>query len=673
MKSTKRFNFNRIDYFFLFFSAGASLAISWVLTFHKFTVDGANVGEPIATISDVENSIRRKPSSLSFWLDLENDDSLYSNDKIFTDNNSQMKINFNDGAEVDVGENALLVLQEGDDSSIQLNLEQGLIKGSAGYGKLKISAQGITSELSKGSVVEFKKAKDGSLSVASLKGNVTVETLDGKSSVAEGSYVQQSDKGLKLKEYPIKAKSPSVGEKIFLSPGERVEFRFEGELKGDEYLKISKAQKEFKDIKLSSLSSKVQLGTGSYEYVVSSKDGENQYSLQKNFRVIDLSPTKLLSPANGAVISFIGKTVKGEYSARTDLRLDWRAQNVVNYQVSIARDKEFKKLWLDRKVKNNSLSILGISEGQYFVRIKSIFEDGKESKWTNTYSFKLKEKPLAKTPRILEPANGKAYTAVDGEKKVEISWEFSPDSSYIDIKVSNSPEFNADRSESFRSEKTSYTYYPKSKGKYYVKIRSIGKDGRRTKWGSPILFVVNEKKLDLPLEAPSKLSSVISKDNSVVISWNKVKSAIAYRVQISMNADFTKLVGNQKSKSEKIRLAKMKKKKYFFRVSAIDAKAKQGYWSQPEVFDLREKDDSLGMPLASNFDAPPATGVVGAAAAGAALKLTEGASSGISGFFSNIFSNSADDAEKAKLAAKKAEDIEKDKAAKKERGAVKTC
>ena len=103
---------------------------------------------------------------LSFWLDLGDDDYVYANDKIFTDDNSQMKIVFNDGAEVDVGENALLVLQSGDDSSVELNLEQGLIKGGAGFGKIKIKSQGVTSELTKGSV-EFQKGKDGTIRYSS--------------------------------------------------------------------------------------------------------------------------------------------------------------------------------------------------------------------------------------------------------------------------------------------------------------------------------------------------------------------------------------------------------------------------------------------------------------------------------------------------------------------------
>ena len=92
MENKTRSHFRVPDYFFLFVSTAASIAISLYLTFHKFTVDEANLGEPVAKIVDVENSVRRKPSLLSFWLDLSDDDYVYPNDKIFTDSQSQMKI-----------------------------------------------------------------------------------------------------------------------------------------------------------------------------------------------------------------------------------------------------------------------------------------------------------------------------------------------------------------------------------------------------------------------------------------------------------------------------------------------------------------------------------------------------------------------------------------------------
>ena len=64
MEKTKRLHFNKLDYFFLFFSAAASLAISLYLSFHKFTVDEANLGKPIAKIVDVKISKKKTKYAL---------------------------------------------------------------------------------------------------------------------------------------------------------------------------------------------------------------------------------------------------------------------------------------------------------------------------------------------------------------------------------------------------------------------------------------------------------------------------------------------------------------------------------------------------------------------------------------------------------------------------------
>ena len=75
-----------------------------------------------------------------------------------------------------------------------------------------------------------------------------------------------------------------------------------------------------------------------------------------------------------------------------------------------------------------------------------------------------------------------------------------------------------------------------------MQIRSAGIDGRKTKWGDPVYFIVSEEKLDLPLAAPSRLSSTVGKSGAVVIRWNKVNNAIAYQVQIGLDKQFDKLV-----------------------------------------------------------------------------------------------------------------------------------
>ena len=57
-----------------------------------------------------------------------------------------------------------------------------------------------------------------------MQGNVTVETLDGKSSINEGDYVSQTEKGLDMKSYPYTIMKPEVGKKIFIKGGDKVSF-----------------------------------------------------------------------------------------------------------------------------------------------------------------------------------------------------------------------------------------------------------------------------------------------------------------------------------------------------------------------------------------------------------------------------------------------------------------
>ncbi|MCR5702161.1 MAG: fibronectin type III domain-containing protein [Lachnospiraceae bacterium] len=89
------------------------------------------------------------------------------------------------------------------------------------------------------------------------------------------------------------------------------------------------------------------------------------------------------------------------------------------------------------------------------------------------------------------------------------------------------------------------------------------------------------------LKKPSSLK-IIAKKKTLIVSWNKVKGAVSYQIQVSKKKSFKsaktyikKLKAGNKSKNISYKCDKLKKKtKYYVRVRAVDSKGNIGPWSK---------------------------------------------------------------------------------------------
>ena len=121
----KHRSLEKVDTFIIYaciLSAVASSAwLIYDLTFNKFELNGQ---EPIGKISLVKNHVKRKFNRSLVWYDVAKQETVYENDWIFTGSASETQIELNEGGQLTVDPDSLIILTK-KNGNIKLNLQHG--------------------------------------------------------------------------------------------------------------------------------------------------------------------------------------------------------------------------------------------------------------------------------------------------------------------------------------------------------------------------------------------------------------------------------------------------------------------------------------------------------------------------------------------------------------------
>lgn len=501
----------------------------------------AGTGDPIGKVTQTTHKVNRKYQFQNVWNHLKLHADVYDMDTVRTDENSKMRILFEDKTEVEIDENSMVVLNF---SSGSLNLN--LVNGGLNLNSLNSNGKPVKiktgdSEIQLGTgAMKVEKTYDSM---------VNVNVQEGKAEYTKGEIKQEISKNEELKIRGEKIKKSikkfrviqPKNSRIFLTSSKQEEIFFEWEGEEENYIleifSLSGNIKKVLEQKVSSYSFSKELPTGKYSWKLS--DAQRADTLTEVFFVADESPVKSLTPPEGSVFYYSEEYPKILFS--------WN-KNEFNpvYQLEISKSRDFVKPEVRFESVNESTVVDSLGEGKYFFRIlsKADFSDA-NPKISRTASFTIRKNQGPSKPELMSPQSGE-QVAVKG--KLRFAWKPQSEFSHFRIQISKDKSFASVFKVQEIETNTMEWQDSFSEGEYYWRVEGRVK-GTQTWVSSEVrkftitstpraMFAIN---LDMPANGEE-----ISKE-SVNFSW-KGNLEKTYILELSDTPNFKNIIKTSSTK-----------------------------------------------------------------------------------------------------------------------------
>lgn len=259
----------------------------------------------------------------------------------------------------------------------------------------------------------------------------------------------------------------------------------------------------------------------------------------------------------------------------------------VGYRVEVNKGESFQQQLISRDISSPVITIENLLNGQYMLRIFAYDSDGLGGK-ISTHQFEVavaEENAQLHAPVLLQP---EAKTKLrDGH--FTFSWEESENASGYHFQLAQDRNFTQLIVDVYPYYFTQLSISDRlSSGNYFWHVAALSGLKNRKAFSDARSFRI--------LPHIPYLEKAEYVDNEVLVLWSRGTASLSYRVQISEDRAFSKLVIDERASFNKFRFKTVRVADYFIRISSIDS---DGYLSEPSnIRHIRLKQDvKLGMQI----------------------------------------------------------------------------
>ncbi len=517
----------------------------------------------------------RKFTSQVLWSGIDNDSPVYNYDTIRTDEDSLAVVNLNDGTEVELNQNTLVVLSMRE-KFLDISLESGALAAKKGYSgseqkdesEVRISSGDSDVSIADGELLVTRDREEG-IKVDVTSGSASVKVGDRETVVSENQAVEiGADGSIERKEAIYKTVSP-LNSSIFIFTEERTNIEFSwtgsGVRSGSAEVIISTdplMQKKVRRFKADSGSSlKADLAAGTYFWRIEAPDGESnvsRFTLLRDKAAAQVFPRDKESfryTGDKPMINFqwVGADHSGSYIVEvfTDPGLDKKEASLASSGTSIASDM--------------------FSEGKYYWRVKNVYGGNIRSGEvvSGVRSFEVVRLATVRTPVPEDGTDGQVMSQLAlGSGKAFLKWSPASGADEYVIEVSRDSNFT----DIAASHRTRYNYYipPGSlgKGKYYWRIAGLSGD-MQSAFSETGRFTI-EPAVKIETISPQDKTRIYAGMKDMTFIWKDPNNGSAYMFEISGSESFSDIVVSERTTGRQIEHKLPDPGNYFWRVFLID-------------------------------------------------------------------------------------------------------
>jgi hypothetical protein len=531
-------------------------------------------GPSLGRIVTFSNDIRLKKKEDLVWNPLQFNDKLRENDSVFSGDDSQVVLDLLDVGLLQLSSNSMIKILKEKDEPV-LDLSSGTIQVKNQKGKtisLRDQGKKIKLQVEPG---DYKFTKNQSaLNIAVFSGQAKIE---GRDELISANTELSIDKDqIKVKSFNYGFLNP-VNESTIYTSDEKITFEVDHSCTESCSIVFSnnidfsrKIKFEFpRDQKVFTLDLPLK-GTIHFKLVNGS---ENDLTLPYVFHRKPWSTPKIISPID----NFHTKDNQVHFEWNTPVSPELKAR------IQISKDAEFLQLSLDKRIEQNFID-LDLQEGEFFWRVR--FESDKsETDWSKVSKFIIDSNLIHPINLQIPPAN---LFLINGTTKLQLKIIRDFQTDYFVIKISKDDKIL----KIIRDTKDFYDISINSAGVYKISVESFFGNNIKNGQSNPLEIKVTPFE---PLPAPDlhehdqEIEIIDHFESSLIrrfidffipsaqaesfmarLSWKPIQGAAVYRLEISSDQGFTKIILKENVSSSNFSWMPKKLGRYYWRVTPID-------------------------------------------------------------------------------------------------------
>lgn len=570
-------------------SAGSALIISAssALLYADFTrkIDAGDLKQ-IGTITFKREVAQRKYQTQVVWEEVEQNFPVYNNDSIRTSELSEAVIHLNDGTDISVDENSMIMLSTLE-NAININFEHGSISANrsgisgADISAINIKSMDATVSIDKGNI-QLTQLENQELDLTVSEGQAKVKDAKGETlvKVNEKALISSDRQETKIVQLNFSLRTPSPNRYI-VSDSPKTEVSFEWGVEG-KFRNITWEISSDRTFSRSLRSIRVtgenrisyQLDEGVWFWRISAinqETGKSEFSDTAKFNLLYKKPPRIISPVAEEIVTHTATFNSVSFKwADTD--------NTSDYTLEISPDKDFTAIVSSVKTTLNGIAVDNINPGRYFCRIKSSLNIGGEVFVKNSIPvpFVIEKAREISPVRLLSPAKGSRIDQdVLKSKGLVLTWGSDPVFTSYDIEIAKNSDFNDIISRDRRTVNFSEITRGLDEGQYYWRVQGNISETEKVPFSEAGNFAVTVKEV-LTLVSPSSGEEIKipadRKDNRIRLLWKKLSLPGTYKVQLADNPEFAKSRIINFSNANEGEISIPESGEYYWRVTLADKK-----------------------------------------------------------------------------------------------------
>lgn len=494
----------------------------------------------VGVISFKVNRVQRKFDGEVVWESIPTQAVIRNRDTIRTEKLSEAVLTLEDGTEIEIGENSMIVV-DFSDKKYNLNFA---------YGSVGARREGGTADITIQSGDTAINMKDGEISLNKFGDKIDINVTEGEAKLIKGQEQKELEKNqsatidkdsVNIKNQNIVLTQPN-DRSIIIAEKDSENINFKWEILNPSIKNIRllvSRDLRFKKLELNNLMNNTNFNysfkPGVYYWKLQYIDSQNltTETITQRFTILKKPEIRVFSPENGSKIPINPDFPKPVLFSWSPL------ESVSNYKLEISTDPELKNIIQSKETRIPSIGILNLDEGSYYYRITAIssIPDIKNIE-SNVINFLVTQETSNQPPKLIEPKDRSIISLLAiQEKGLLFSWGDTPGSVQYKIQISQNTNFNPIYWEDELNQNFIRWNPEGSLGLFYWRVISKMKGGNELTSNFNQFSI--EQNLDLIPLKPFKNAVVdFIEDGKVVFNWKPLPTGLNIKLIISKDENF---------------------------------------------------------------------------------------------------------------------------------------